>query len=308
MRLTYMYYLIKKNYEDLRNLKLTIESERIAGANLPYGLVYNWLMAKRALQKIANIPVFQDFANDILNNEYFQHDSDNFRIPTGLCRNLIPEYTAFLERLQGALQFYEATSNKAVNIGFDIKLPPTKDFSKLSKDIELINRILSQCPYLKADGETIEVESVDIGSIWFKFAVGAVSTSIILSNLASVVDKCVKIKSHMITCKQQEEQYRTLNLENTILENLIDANKTATDALIKRASEELQQNLGKLPPEDAERLNMTLKDLSELMSKGLEIYASIDTPDEIKDLFPTSDEIKSLNEPMKLLTEEIMEE
>ena len=50
-----------------------------------------------------------------------------------------------------------------------------------------------------------------------------------------------------------------------------------------------------------ERVRYTLDTLVKLMDKGMEIYASVDASQEVKDLFPTSDELIFLPKPRKLL-------
>lgn len=198
--------------------------------------------------------------------------------------------------------------------GFDIKIPSTGDFDEFADYINKLKNVLKSCPYLTVDGESIEISSVDIGSIWLKFKVlcknhpvvsAVTATALTLNNLAVLVDKCVKIKSHIITCQQQEEQYRAMSLKNDILESVINANEVATETIINKMATEMQDELKEqtLNAEQVNSLKMSMRQLSDLMLDGLEIYASIDTPDEVKDLFPTSDEIKGLTEPIKSIPE-----
>lgn len=307
MRLTYMYYLIKKSCDAIESIHFdSVKAKDQRGISTDCIQVSNWTNAKKALHTLKALNCFDDIIDSIINTiGIIRTEKDSFIIDLNDYNKLIKSIQILLQNLNGVIVFCEAAGLDSSKSGFDVKLPQTKDFSELSKYVSTLDRIFSQCPYLNIDGERIEIESVDIGSIWMKFAVITVSTSVILSNLATLVDKCVKIQSHIITCKQQEEQYRTLQLKNDLLESIIQANEEATNILLDQTVEELQKDIGELNSEDTVRLKMSLKELSNMMVKGLEIYASIDAPDEVKAFFPTSDDIKSLNEPIKMLSENI---
>lgn len=305
MRLTFMYHIIRKNYDEIEKMEFKVVTEKDpANRDRQVGVVSSWLNTRKSLLQLKNIGCFNEIINDILDTiKEKSIEADTIRLSVQDYNFIKDKVGQMIDQMEGVISFCNVAGFNERQSGFDVKLPPTKDFSEMSKYIDSLNRVLTQCPYFNVENEKIEIETVDIGSIWMKFAVVATSTAVILSNLATVTDKCVKIQSHIITCRQQEENYRTLNLKNDLLEQLIKANEEATNALIDQASKDLQNDIEKLSPEDEARLKMTLKELSNMMSKGLEIYASIDAPEEVKDLFPTTDEIKALNEPQKLLTE-----
>lgn len=87
---------------------------------------------------------------------------------------------------------------------------------------------------------------------------------------AKLADYVAKIKSHIITVKQQEEVLRAMEIKNNMIEPIAESYGEIISETLKDASEN----------------EKGLKNLFELTSKGLEIYASIDAPKEAKNLFP----------------------
>lgn len=218
------------------------------------------------------------------------------------------KYTLFLAQVGGIIDFCESAGIVPSELGFDVKMPQTDDFEQFVKNLNSLQIILQQCPYFNVDGERIEIHAVDIGSIWMRFAIIATTSSIALSNIATAVDKCVKVASHMTTYRQQQEEWRMQKVADDLLASMIENHKNIinheTNMVVEELQNELNKDNEKLSPEDVQRLKTSMEHLINLMDKGMEIYASVNAPQEVKDKFPTSDEIKSLNEPIKMLTEE----
>lgn len=264
---------------------------------------------KRAVSIIKEIPGFEKLADKAFNTaDYlllpFKHDK--------AVLDVIYAMRAVISVCE------EAGTSQTDGWGFDIKMPPVDDFSEFAGYINDFNRFLSQCPYLKFEDESISFKKVDLGSIWLEFLINnpigataaGVGASKLLLNLIKIVDECVKIKSHIITCKQQEEMMRSAKIKNDALENLIEQNNKLIEIISINCAEELSEKLGK--PENEHDYNETknslafsLRLLSKLMANGLEICASIDSSQEVKDLFPTSKEIKHFSKPPKKIEEPI---
>lgn len=303
MRMKYMYYLMKENYGALKNLQMVNDPYKIGNSSTNRGRIDNWKAAREALTSVSVIPYFKDTCMEILDNPFFAQTNDTFYVPYETYQQLNVKYTNLLIQMKSIIDFYESAGFDTTEIGFDVKMPATDDFEEFSKDIDQLCKSINQCPYLKVENEKISLKKTDIGSIWFEFMIAATGTSLIAFNLAKLIDKCIKIKSHYITVKQQEESLRHLTLENDVLENLKKTQEQITKALIDNCVEELQQDLPeiKLDNEAKERVKFSITNISKLMEKGMEIYASIDSPQEVKELFPTSDEMIFLPKPQKLL-------
>ena len=187
--------------------------------------------------------------------------------------------------------------------GFDIKLPPDVSLQELSACAKDLDFIFTKCPILQVDGEVVSLSSVDIGSIWLTFIIGAGGIVTILGALAALIDKAIVIRSHMLTCKAQEDAARTVGLKNELLEGVVAANKELIRSFEENASAELSRQYGVTEPEEQEKLRRSLDMLSDWMSKGMEIYAAIGTPDEVKAVFPPVEFQKLASSTTKMLSD-----
>lgn len=234
-------------------------------------------------------------------------DKDEIILTASDCSVKESAYIHLMHQIDGIINLFEMSGFDINEQGFDIKMPQTNDFDEFTKNISDLNRVLSQCPYLNNTNEKIVLKKADLGSIWFEFAVAASTSSLLLFNLAKIVDKCTKIKSHMVNLQQQKELLKMQKLKNEQLETVMNIYKEVTDRTIDSCIKELQAEIPdtQLDGEGVNKTKMCLENLSTLMTKGLEIYASIDAPKEVKDCFPTTDEVADMIEPIKLLTDEI---
>ncbi len=298
-----MYSLLKENSDILQNFEMINEPYRVGNTSTNRGKVINWGSTKEALKRISEVPLIKDTCFLFLENEYFANINDSFYIPYEVYLELHPEYEKLMTCVEAIIDFFEAAEFEQIESGFDIKMPQTEDFSEFAKNIELLDKAISQCPYLNNNDEKIVLKKTDIGSIWFEFAVITSGGIVILSNLSKIIDKCIKIKSHYITVKQQEEKLRQLKLQGDVIETVVNAYKKSTDELINQCVAELNKEIPdvSIDNESKGRVKYTLENLSKLMEKGMEIYASIDSSQEVKDLFPTSDEMKFFPKPQALL-------
>ncbi len=303
MRIKYVYYILKRNLTSLENFQLTNEQYKVGHLTNSRGKVSNWKTLRLALFEIKNIPMFSDFCSMILENPYFANEKDVFYIPYETYQEVQINYKNFMIQVNTIITFCDSVGFSENKCGFDVKMPPTDDFDDFSKNIELFNKALNQCPFLCVENEKIKLEKTDIGSIWFEFFIIATGSSIILANLAKIVDKCIKIMSHYKTLKIQEELYQKAKLGTEQMKNLVECNakimETLTDECIKELKEEIP-NI-EIKDDGNERIRYTLDSLVKLMDKGMEIYASIDASQDVKDLFPTSDDLIFLPKPQKLL-------
>lgn len=110
---------------------------------------------------------------------------------------------------------------------------------------------------------------------------------VILNNLATLMNKAVALMSNKKVLDMQEETYKTMQLKNEITQETIDAFKKMKEITYKSYVDELQDELGELKDGDEEgRVSKSLEKLANLIDKGIEIHTSIETPKEIKVLFP----------------------
>lgn len=163
----------------------------------------------------------------------------------------------------------------------------------------------SQCPFLQYDNEVLKFDSVDVGSNWVKLTVATASTCLILNSVASILDKAIALRSHYISVQQQEELLRSQQIKNEIAEEdilLFKKLKSAgMDLIIKNAENEFGKSLN---PEETDKAKRSLDKLVMLLDKGCEIYATLDTPEDVQLLFPEIQENLELPESIIKYIEE----
>lgn len=305
MRMKHIYHLLKKHYTVLEGFSLANDPYKIGNSSNNRGKVSNWKSVRVALKEISQIAIFKDFCVMVLEDPFFATEKDSFYIPFETYQTIYNKYRNFMVEIETIINFFDSLDFSVNENGFDVKMPPTDNLDDFANNIGLLNKAINQCPYLNIENERIVLKKTDIGSIWFEFLIVATGSSIVLANLAKLVDKCLKIKSHYTTLKQQEELYRKAELENEQLAMLIDCNKKVMNTITEDCIKELKEDIPEieLDGDSNERVRYTLDTFCKLMDKGMEIYASIDAPTEIKDLFPTSDDMLFLTDSKKLLEE-----
>ncbi len=196
---------------------------------------------------------------------------------------------------------YEAETSK--ENGIDIKLPPNISLTEISKCTKDLNTIFTTCPLITANDGSVSFSAVDVGSVWFSFIVGGASVVVILHSIAALVDKALIIRSHHLTTKEQMEKIKTLEMGNDMLESAKELNDSICKKLLNKVSSELAAENNINDPEDIARLKNSLQLLSEWMTKGMEVYASIQAPSEIKAVFPSVEKQALPDGAIKLITD-----
>ncbi len=175
--------------------------------------------------------------------------------------------------------------------GIDIKIPNCGDFMDFKKIINEIDFIIAKCPFIQHEAESLRFDGIDVGSQWISFVVSGVATiaagSILLNNIAAFIDKCIIIRSHYLTTKQQKLEVQKSKIEQNEKEELIKNINRIFRIHIENAIKELEEKTGcKISDGDERgRAEQSLQKMGELIDKGLQIYSSIDSPKETKALF-----------------------
>lgn len=290
MKLYNVYRICKQNIELIRNIAV-IQNDSTGLSKDTKVKIYtikNWHNLKSILYKLEAIPVLSQYVN-----ECFKIIPDTFRDEDSVPMNN-DKYTEFVkrknilyEKMQDIIELYESMNLENDGNGLDIKLPDCEDLGEYISYLKDINFIFTQCPFLQYDDEIIKFGSVDVGSNWLKLIIATTSTCMILSSTASLIDKSLILRSHYISIQQQEEILKSQQIKNDIA---IDCHKTfelLRTAYMDTTINELAKESNKtLDPEEQDKAKRTLEKLIILIDKGCEIYATLDSPDEVQALFP----------------------
>lgn len=270
--------------------------EDIGGENVSGGTRLNgWNTTKQALESLFTIDFIKSDAEKLYNIlSPIDREAQRPVIGTNTFNTFSPRYNKLIAKLESVVDLYESMRDGISQPGIDIKIPKCKDLKGYIDILRDIDFILTQCPYLQDDEEKLQYNGTDVGSDWVSFAVitGSIATSsfIILNNFAALISKAISIKSNKTVLDMQDEMLKTMQSKNEVTQETIDAFKTMKTLTYQKYVDELKDELG--PVENGEeegKVSKSLEKLSNIIDKGVEIYSSIETPKEIKVLFPFSE-------------------
>lgn len=296
MRLYNIYYLCKNLIGIF--LKDRIETKKV---NMEY-VINNWDEYKTALQSVRKIPLFTNLADDIYNTiPVFVRENSRPEIDQNTKIKFCKKNDCIIYKMSAIISLYESMDLQKNKNGIDVKIPTCKDLEDYICYLKELNFIFTQCPYLLCENEKIQFSNVDVGSNWLSFLIeissGATLTYYIINNIATLLDKALILKSHYLNIKSQKEALKIANKKTELTNEELDIFKTLkkhyTDEIISQLEEEIE------PLNDGEergKVEKSLEKLATLLDKGVEIYASLDSPKDVQVLFPELGETKRLPE------------
>jgi len=284
MRLQEIYSVCQQACESWRDLSF---DEKKATGGVVYFTLKNLDEVKMLLQLLEPLPFLTQSIDDI------KKTSPGFNQLGGIAtfdstakNNLSASYNRLKSKITTIVDLFESIEYKKQADGFDIKLPPDISLLDLSKCARDLNTVFSTCPLLSKEGCSVSLAAVDVGSIWLSFVIGGVAVASVIGIVAALVDKALIIRSHYLTTQEQAERIKSLHMGNEALEQANNINQEIGKQLLNHVCQDLADEHKVDDPEDFERLKNSVKLLSDWMSKGMEIYAAVQAPTEVKAVFP----------------------
>lgn len=287
MKLYNIYYTCKAALKGLEN----IQGETVTSGTRLNG----WVDSKQALESLFTIDFIKIDAEQLYNVlSPIDREMSRPTIGTNTFKAFSSLYKKIIDKLEGVIDLYESMRDGISQPGIDIKIPKCKDLKEYIDILRDIDFVLTQCPYLQDNDEKLQYNGTDVGSEWISFALvtgSLVSGSfIILNNFAALINKAISIKSNNAVLDMQDEMLKTMQLKNEVTQETIDTFKTMKTLTYQKYVNELKDELGAVEDGEEEgKVSKSLEKLSSLIDKGVEIYSSIETPKEIKVLFPFSE-------------------
>lgn len=286
MRVQEMAYLVNQAWETWVDPEFT--ERKVDGKVTSY-------LCKNAEQIVSLLEPLTPFSeiNAQIGIIYKTHDTFYKGAPGALTPQEKDRIVSAMHKIKSALltmrSICDALGLEHDSFGFDVKLPPNITLAELSTCARDLDNVFKQCPLLHNDDEQIKLRGVDVGSMWLTFTIictTAATTFYIVNNLAAIVDKIVAIREHMAVLKQQEELARQTELKTDTLQTIVEVNKAVSKSLIENVAKELAIESGITSPDDIEHIRGSIVMLKEWMDKGMEVYAAVDAPKEVKAAFP----------------------
>lgn len=276
-----------------------------------YYLLENGSMIKVLLIELRSVPSLTEDVESILSSPVMLRSSPKDMPLTSTERSqLSVDLGDIRDRLVTITQLYKdmglVTSEET--LGFDIKLPPGITLDGISKCTHDLDTILNGCPLLRDCESTVTFTRTDVGSVWFSFAVTGTLVTAFLSGLAHLIDKAIILRSHWLSVRQQEAQARQLGLAEDVAKSMADAFAAVNSKLLEQAVQELSVEHDIKDPEAQERIRYSIATLSEWMDKGMEIYPSLNAPQDVQLVFPPIERQSLSAQELKMLTSPTQDE
>lgn len=291
MKLRNIYIICRNNYDAINDLegKNSLLNSRACIA------VSGWNNALSALMDTKNVKSLEKESNEVINAvpELFR-TKDTFNITEKEWEKIYSAKETLLRTMDDTIDLYEKMGMDTENrTGIDIKLPDFSDFTEFVDYLNDIQFVFTKCPFLQSSKEEFRFENVDVGSTWLTFLVvgGAALTggSILLNNIVSFIDKCIILRSHYLTVEKQKQdlknEKRSEEEKKIIFSYVDDLYKKEVDRAIQELEEITDYKVENKDGDERGRIEQCFEKMSNLLDKGLQIYSTIDAPNETKMLF-----------------------
>lgn len=268
--------------------------------------VSHWKDCYDVLEKLFEIPCFNEHVKEIFNIvSYFTIKEDNFVIDLDNGSKLNSKLSKLFEKMNTIVDFYGMVFDEQDEIGFDVKLASYSDLDEFVNQINELKFIIQQCPFLRSNDGVIKFGNVDVGSTWLTFFVCGSAAIALLKGLAVLIDQATIIKSHINTNKQQREMLRTMEIKNDLAEQMEEVFKQFKDAQLSDCVTNIEKELDVelKDGEEIDKARRSIEKMSELLDRGVQIYTSLDAPEEVKAVFPAMKEPELLTDGLKLLSD-----
>lgn len=304
MRLKNIYVTCKDYIDNIEDI-----SGATSASNASYTVVSGWKSFLDSYNTIINVDCIKEDIEALLEcvPSIYRHQH-SFTVTNAEWNRIKQAKDKLFNSMNSIIKLYESMGLCIEEeTGIDIKLPQCNDFAEFKKNIEDLEFVLYKCPFFKIQDEELKFKSFDVGSMWLYFAIGGatlVGTSVLLNNIASFIDKCIIIKSHATTLKQQKILLQSMEMENAEKQSIINGLDALYKAQVKAEIDKLakETNIKLENGEEIGYAEQSMERAKNLLDKGLEIYATIDSPQEVKALFgPIEMKYLSMAEEIKLL-------
>ncbi len=296
---------LKNIYRILKEVEPIISNKTAKKLNSGNYIIEDWKEVLFIIARLKNIELFKDVGQKLFEiSPIFGENVENLKLTPSQAGEFNSWKQKIKRQIDTIIELCESIGYGQNEGSFEVKLPETNDFKEFSSNVNNLNRALQICPFIKTEDSNINLVKTDIGSTWLEFVIISTNVISILTALGYFVQSAIKIKSMYLTCEQQKELIRGVQIRNNLADKITDLYKDMIQATASKEVKELEEKLERpLEPEERNSAEKSLEILGKLMSKGLEIYATLDAPQEIKDIFPSMEQQKLLPDEIKLISE-----
>ena len=171
-----------------------------------------------------------------------------------------------------------------------VQLPKIKDLEDLSKKSKVLHNAISQSILDPSIKGTIKVRSYDVGSLWIILTVGSVTAVKLIGGL---VWAAAVIRKKKMEFKSFEQHIKRLKIKTESMVDMKDAQKKQLEESLEAEADNLVAQFYKNGnAEKTERVKYSIKLISDLMDKGVEIHPALSASKEVGSMFPDFSNIR----------------
>lgn len=269
----------------------------------------------RSVITLSNVLKFKDFLSQVEFISSLQETIDILKLSPlygkyGKSEDLVrlqPEAWQEISKLQSRLflsisiilnticDSYKETTECTITL----KLPDPRDLDDMINTLKTVQTIFAQNLHNEKIKGVVQIESWETGSFWIDLFVGTQAAVVLVGSIAwaaAVINK--KRQEGLII----EEYVKGLKIKNNSLEDIRKGQEEAIQLLIERETHNIQsEHFGDKDPEQFERLKMAIRTMADLIKRGTEIHPSLTAPEQVKNLFPDTKHLESIESRVKLL-------
>ncbi len=278
----------------LRRLKKTLEEnivhlnykrEYLSG-NHPGYLYTDITNLKIAIEKVKNIGLYVSLISEIETSIIFSTSQDEIVLTDGkedtrLKKGLEVVRSGCYALLMILKELYDEKEDEST---IYVRMPKIKDLEDLSKKSKVLHNAISQSILDPSIKGTIKVKSYDIGSLWIVISVGSV---LAVKLIGGIVWAAAVIRKKKMEFKTFEQHVKHLEIKTESMEDLKDAQKKQLEVSLEAEADNLVAQFYKGGnAEKRERVKYSIKLISDLMDKGVEIHPALNACNEVGNMYP----------------------
>ncbi len=293
----------------LRRIKQTLEENMVhlnykreyLTGNQPGCLYSNIINLKLAIQKIKNHGLYVSLISEIETSIIFTTLQDEIILTDGkedtrLKKSLEVIRSGCAALLMVLKELYDEIEDDST---IYVQMPEIKDLEDLSKKSKILHNAISQSimdPFING---TIKVKAYDIGSLWIIMTVGSVTAVKLIGGL---VWAAAVIRKKIMDFRTFEQHAKCLEIKTESMVDLRDAQKNQLEVSLEaEASNLVSQFYRGGNAEKTERVKYSIKLISNLMDKGVEIHPALNASKAVGNMFPDYSNIRLIESRIQKL-------
>lgn len=298
MRLYTMYYLCKAKREVFQN----VNGEQTVSNKDEYR-IDTWTDIRKGIDDlygIESLRIYLDIIYHCVPTPYKYLDYVDFT------RAMLENFKKCIDNLVIAINtiinLYESLGYEESNNNLEIRLPEGLELNEMSKLTDDLNFVFQQSPFIEREQGNGKILKTDVGSIWLVL----IGSSAFLTSVGYMVSMVTKARADFIAIRHSEAILGEMKIREELLgeikKEFIEQKNLITEKYIAELTEKTGIKIEN--GEEQGKAITCLEKLDKWLDKGMQIYASIDTPREIQVLFPEQPELKLLNKDIVKYIEE----